>query len=71
MTIKYKSSDNRIDSPLPHIDPQTFRLRIEGGVSKVLELSVDALRNDFPQHEVISSLQVSFAPYTPINSIDR
>ncbi|KAA8911316.1 Oxidoreductase, molybdopterin-binding domain-containing protein [Sphaerosporella brunnea] len=48
---------DRNHSAFPHIDGETFRLRVDGGVRNVLELSIDTLRNDFSQHEVISALQ--------------
>ena len=45
--------------PIPHINGEKHYVRIEGAVDNVIELSIQELRVDFEQHEVISSLQVS------------
>lgn len=39
-------------------------LRIDGLVKSTVNLSMAQLRNDFPQHEVIAALQVSFHTHT-------
>ena len=41
------------------IDPATFRLTISGHVEKPLELSLAALKKDFPVHEVVAVNQCS------------
>ena len=44
--------------PVPEIDPDSWRLQIDGLVESALELSLDDLRDGrFPEHEVIATLQ--------------
>jgi sulfite oxidase len=47
----------RNHGPVPEVDPQTWRLRVAGLVNTPLELSLDALREGFAQHEVTAVLQ--------------
>ncbi|MEO6169120.1 MAG: molybdopterin-dependent oxidoreductase [Chitinophagales bacterium] len=42
---------------IPSIDAATFRLQIRGMVVKELELTLEMLRNDFPKHTVMATLQ--------------
>ena len=42
---------------MPHLDPHTWRLRIEGMVQRPLQLSLEELRERFTHHEVIATLQ--------------
>jgi sulfite oxidase len=47
----------RNHGPVPELDPSTWRLRVDGLVDEALELSLDALREEFAQHEVTAVLQ--------------
>jgi sulfite oxidase len=47
----------RNHGPVPELDPSTWRLRVDGLVDVALELSLDALRERFAQHEVTAVLQ--------------
>jgi sulfite oxidase len=47
----------RNHGPVPEVDPRTWRLRVNGLVDTPLELSLDALREGFAQHEVTAVLQ--------------
>lgn len=47
----------RNHGPVPDIDPQTFRLIVNGMVERELELSLDTLLNDLPKRTVMSTLQ--------------
>ena len=42
---------------MPAIDPEAWRLRIDGLVEQALELSLADLKGRFAQHEVIATLQ--------------
>ncbi|KAI9658612.1 MAG: H(+)-transporting V1 sector ATPase subunit A [Bathelium mastoideum] len=42
---------------IPHLDASTHTVRVDGAVQNELNLSIDQLRNDFEQHEVICVLQ--------------
>ncbi|EEH46630.2 uncharacterized protein PADG_02728 [Paracoccidioides brasiliensis Pb18] len=48
---------NRNHSAIPELDPGTHTVSITGDVANPLRLSVDQLRHEFPQHEVLSALQ--------------
>ncbi|KAI9676427.1 MAG: hypothetical protein M1817_000584 [Caeruleum heppii] len=45
------------NSPLPHLDVNTHRVRVDGAVTNILQLSAEQLQHDFPQHEVVCALQ--------------
>jgi sulfite oxidase len=47
----------RAHGPVPDLDPAAWRLRVHGLVERVLELSLDALREQCRQHEVTATLQ--------------
>ncbi len=47
----------RSHGPAPEIDPAALRLRVDGLVDRALELSLDELREDFPEREVEAMLQ--------------
>ncbi len=47
----------RNHGPIPDIDPQAFRLVVNGMVERELELSLDTLLNDFPKRTVMATLQ--------------
>ncbi|HKR03922.1 MAG TPA: molybdopterin-dependent oxidoreductase [Bacteroidia bacterium] len=42
---------------VPDIDINTFRLKVNGLVENELELSLEKLKNDFPKHSVMATLQ--------------
>ncbi|OAX77940.1 hypothetical protein ACJ72_07756 [Emergomyces africanus] len=48
---------NRNHSAIPVLDAATHVVSVGGDVANPLRLSVDQLRHDFPQHEVITALQ--------------
>ncbi|XP_016160412.1 PREDICTED: sulfite oxidase, mitochondrial, partial [Ficedula albicollis] len=43
--------------PVPAVDPGSYRLRVEGPGGRSLSLSLAELRQRFPKHEVIATLQ--------------
>lgn len=47
----------RNHGPIPHIDQAGWRLRVDGLVDRVLELSMDELRRRFPERSVVATLQ--------------
>jgi sulfite oxidase len=47
----------RNHAPIPHIDPTSWRLRVDGLVDRPLELSMDDLRRRFPERAVVATLQ--------------
>lgn len=55
--ITHKDGYDRNHGIHPQIDGSTHRVRIDGAVSKPLELSVSDLKNDFEQHTVVCALQ--------------
>jgi sulfite oxidase len=52
-----KGAYDRNHGPIPHLDADTHLLSINGEVNNPITLTISQLRNDFPQHEVISALQ--------------
>ncbi|PGH09801.1 sulfite oxidase [Blastomyces parvus] len=48
---------NRNHSAIPDIDAATHLVSVGGDVANPLRLSIDQLRHDFPQHEVLAALQ--------------
>jgi sulfite oxidase len=48
---------DRNHGPLPHINGETHKVRLDGCVNHVQDISVQELGTAFPQHEVISALQ--------------
>lgn len=48
---------DRNHGPIPHLDADTHLLTINGEVSTPLTLTVSQLRDNYPQHEVVSALQ--------------
>ncbi|KAL7276256.1 hypothetical protein RUND412_000763 [Rhizina undulata] len=48
---------DRNHSPFPYIDAKTHKVYVDGAVKNPLSLTIDSLRNDFAQHEVIATLQ--------------
>ncbi|KAF8469109.1 Oxidoreductase, molybdopterin-binding domain-containing protein [Kalaharituber pfeilii] len=48
---------DRNHGPIPHINPDTHYVRIDGAVDNVVELSIKDLGESFKQYEVLSSLQ--------------
>ncbi|MGW5172091.1 sulfite oxidase [Streptomyces nodosus] len=47
----------RNHAPIPRIDPESWRLRVDGLVDHPLELSSDELRRRFPERSVVATLQ--------------
>ncbi|XP_064354622.1 sulfite oxidase, mitochondrial [Dromaius novaehollandiae] len=43
--------------PVPAVDAETYRLRVEGPGGRELSLSLEELRSRFPKHEVTATLQ--------------
>ncbi|EGC46884.1 sulfite oxidase [Histoplasma capsulatum var. duboisii H88] len=48
---------NRNHSAIPEIDAATHVVSVGGDVPNPLQLSIEQLRHDFPQHEVLAALQ--------------
>ena len=48
---------DRNHGSIPHIDASKHRVRVDGAVRNVLDLSMKQLRSDFKQHEVVCVLQ--------------
>jgi len=44
-------------SPIPHLDGNRHVVRVDGAVSKTIDLTIAQLKNEFKQHEVICALQ--------------
>ena len=49
--------NDRNNGPIPHLDPGTHTLQIDGSVSSPVNLNISQLKNDYPQHEVLCALQ--------------
>jgi|SRR5688572_19289908 len=47
----------RSHAPVPHVDPSSFRLRIEGAVKRPLSLSLEDLAGDFERVQLAATLQ--------------
>ena len=47
----------RCHGDIPELDPTTYRLSVKGLVAKPVELSLEALRSQFPVHTVAATLQ--------------
>jgi len=47
----------RNHGPVPALDPSSWRLRVDGLVERVLELSLEELRSRFAHHELVATLQ--------------
>ena len=47
----------RNHAPVPTIDAESFRLEVGGLVERPLSLSLGELRRDFPQHDMLATLQ--------------
>lgn len=47
----------RNHGPVPRLDPQAWRLSVDGLVQRPLELSLEQLRGQFPAHEVVATMQ--------------
>jgi len=47
----------RNHGPVPQVDPSSWRLGVEGLVGQRLSLSLDELRDRFPEREVLATLQ--------------
>ncbi|GAA2275515.1 sulfite oxidase [Kitasatospora cystarginea] len=47
----------RNHAPIPRIDPESWRLRVEGLVDRPLELSLEELRHRFGERSVVATLQ--------------
>ncbi|KAK3640488.1 hypothetical protein LTR56_011826 [Elasticomyces elasticus] len=52
-----KEGYDRNHGMLPELDGRSHRVKVEGAVRKVLELSILDLQNDFEQHDVVCALQ--------------
>jgi sulfite oxidase len=48
---------SRNHGPIPQLDPQTWRLRVDGLVEQVLELSLAELRERFTEQTLVATLQ--------------
>ncbi|KAI6811807.1 hypothetical protein KC365_g16562 [Hortaea werneckii] len=42
---------------LAHLDAGTHHVRVDGAVDRILKLSIADLKTDFPQHDVVCTLQ--------------
>ncbi|MGW0166769.1 sulfite oxidase [Streptomyces sp. NPDC003343] len=47
----------RNHAPIPQLDAENWRLRVEGLVGRPLEMSMDELRDRFPERSVVATLQ--------------
>lgn len=47
----------RNHGPIPDVDPQRWRLRVDGMVARELELSLDDLKSHYPQQTLTATLQ--------------
>jgi sulfite oxidase len=47
----------RNHGPIPHIDLDSWRLKVDGLVDRPIELSMDDLRERFPERSVVATLQ--------------
>ncbi len=47
----------RNHAPIPQLDAESWRLRVEGLVGRPLEMSMDELRDRFPERSVVATLQ--------------
>lgn len=55
--LTHEDAYDRNHSLLPNIDAAKHRILVDGSVNKLLELSIDDLKNDFEQHSVVCALQ--------------
>ena len=55
--ITYKDGYDRNHCPLPQLDGNKHRVRVDGAVNTTLELSMSDLENEFEQHSVVCVLQ--------------
>lgn len=55
--ITEKGAYDRNHGPIPHLDADGHVLRVDGAVTKVLELTIAQLQHDFQQCEIICALQ--------------
>ncbi|KAL1959920.1 hypothetical protein VTO42DRAFT_588 [Malbranchea cinnamomea] len=57
ITPTNEAAYNRNHSAIPILDAATHRVRVDGLVPTSLTLSIEQLRNDFAQHDVVCALQ--------------
>jgi hypothetical protein len=43
--------------PVPHVDPATYRLRVEGEGLRTMELSLEDLKTKFRRHSLTATMQ--------------
>ncbi|KAL9128615.1 MAG: hypothetical protein Q9217_002749 [Psora testacea] len=55
--ITKKNGYDRNHGPIPHLEVENHVINIDGDVWKPLELTVDQLKTEYPQHDLISALQ--------------
>jgi len=56
---------------IPEIDPETYRLTIDGLVKKRLRLSLEELREDFPKVRVMATLQCAGNRRKELSAVER
>lgn len=55
--ITEKGAYDRNHGPIPHVNADSHVLRVDGAVTKVLELTIAQLQHDFQQLEITCALQ--------------
>lgn len=55
--ITEKGAYNRNHGPIPYLDHETYRVKVDGAVHNPMFLSIHELSNAFPQHTVTCALQ--------------
>lgn len=61
----------RNHAPVPSIDPATYRVEVGGMVDRLLAVTLDALRDDFERHEVVTTLQCAGNRRSELNAVKR
>src|ERR1044071_2736358 len=60
----------RTHGDVPGLDPDAHRLKISGRVANPLELSLDALRQNFPIHRTVAALLCAGNRREELNAVD-
>ncbi|MBI3740536.1 MAG: molybdopterin-dependent oxidoreductase [Chloroflexi bacterium] len=59
----------RTHAPAPMIDPERYRLRVDGLVKRKIELSLDEIKNNFPPRTLNATLQCAGNRRAELNAI--
>lgn len=57
--------------PVPHVDPRTYRLKIEGLPGGIASLTLDDLKSRFPKHTVIATVQCAGNRRSEMNKVKQ